>query len=250
MTEIEYATAAGESLKLDIHRPAGAKAAPVIFYVHGGGWCSGTRKDDQWLFDRLVAGGFVVASVGYRLAPAHRWPACMDDVTAAARWCRDNIAGHGGDPGRMIPVGYSAGGQLALHALVTISDVPFIGGVGLAAPVDKVLDMLRRGGELSQSMKHLFDAAAPDADIANALWDLSPINHLRPGLPATLMVGCTKDTSVPYIQAVHFHQRARAIGLECDLITIDGAGHGITTWAQFRPTWQDELVAWLKARCG
>lgn len=248
MTEIEYARIADQSLHIDIHSPTGASSAPVVFYVHGGGWCSGSRKDDQWLFDLLTQKGFVVASVGYRLAPQHRWPACMDDVAAAARWCRDNIAGYGGDPSRMIAIGYSAGGQLALHALVTLDDVPFRAGVGFAAPVDKVLDMLRRGGELSQSMRSLFGVETADADLANALWDISPINHLRPGLPPVLMVGCTKDTSVPYIQAVHFQTRARAIGLECDLITIDGAGHGITTWGQFRPTWTQEVLDWVTNR--
>lgn len=246
MIEIEYRKTADQSLRLDVYGSDSEQTKPVVFYVHGGGWCSGTRKDEQWLFDKLVRAGFLVVSVSYRLAPKYRWPACLEDVACAAQWCHDHIGEYGADPSRMIVMGYSAGGHLALLNLLTNSRVRFRAGVGLAAPVDKVLDMLRRGGQLSESIKNLFGIEKTDSQIANQLWDISPINHLRPNQPPILMVGCTEDQSVPYIQAIHFQQRAHDIGLSCDVLTISGAGHRITTWSDFRPAWINELTDWLK----
>ncbi len=248
MFEIEYATVGDEKLMLDVYRPgSGESALPVALVVHGGGWCSGDKRDDLPFMPTLVDAGFVVVSVNYRLAPKHRWPAGQEDVYAAVRWAKANIARHGGDPARLAAIGYSAGGQLALQAVVRMGDVRFVAGVGLAAPVDKVLDMLRRGGELSASMKHLHGADKPDAEIASALWEMSPINYLRPGLPPMLMIAGTADTSVPYVQAVHFVQRCRDIGIPCDLITVTGAGHGVRSWDQFDPAWMTKLANWLRS---
>lgn len=245
MIEIEYRRVADQSLQLDIHGSNTGKIKPVVFYVHGGGWCSGTRKDEQWLFDELVRSGFVVVSVSYRLAPQHRWPACLEDVSYASQWCQDHIEKYSADPTRMITMGYSAGGHLALLNMLTSPNVRFRAGIGLAAPVDKVLDMLRRGGQLSESIKNLFGVDKIDSEIANHLWDISPINHLRPGHPPMLMVGCTEDQSVPYIQAVHFQKRAHDIGLSCDIMSIPRAGHRITTWSDFHSSWITELTNWM-----
>lgn len=246
MIEIEYRNIADQSLQLDIHGADPGQIKPAIFYVHGGGWCTGTRKDEQWLFDQLARGGFLVVSISYRLAPKYRWPACLEDVSCAAQWCQNHLRKYGADPDRMIAMGYSAGGQLALLNMLTSPTVRFRAGVGLAAPVDKVLDMLRRGGQLSESMKNLFGVDKVDSEIVNHLWDISPINHLRPGHPPTLMIGCTEDQSVPYVQAVHFQKRARDIGLSCDLITIPRAGHRITTWSDFHASWINELINWMR----
>lgn len=105
---------------LDIHVPAGAVAAPVLVFIHGGGWAIGDkRRLDRKLLWWCGRGGIVV-SVNYRLSPAVRHPAHIGDVAAAVAWVLDHIAEHGGDPQRVYVVGHSAGAHLA--ALVACDD--------------------------------------------------------------------------------------------------------------------------------
>ena len=111
------ASAAG--LPLDFYRarqPIGgsaAEAAVCVVVVHGGGWDSGDRGQLAAINHWLAARGVAVAAVSYRLAPAHRWPAQRDDVSAAVAWVRANAARLGVDGERLVLLGRSAGAQIA-----------------------------------------------------------------------------------------------------------------------------------------
>jgi triacylglycerol lipase len=103
--------------RLDIflsHVTAGG-TRPVVVFVHGGGFAAGDKGGEGAPFYNnvgawAVARGFIGVTVTYRLAPAHRWPAGAQDVAAALRWLRGNVGRHGGDAGRMVVIGQSAGG--------------------------------------------------------------------------------------------------------------------------------------------
>ncbi len=87
---------------------------PVIVYFHGGGFVVGNVD----IFDPLTrqladATKSIVVSVDYRLAPAHPWPAAVEDSYAATQWAADNAAALGGDPRRIVIAGDSAGGNLS-----------------------------------------------------------------------------------------------------------------------------------------
>jgi triacylglycerol lipase len=86
----------------------------VLVFVHGGGFVMGDKRTPGLPFydnigDFSVTCGFVGVTMTYRLAPAHPWPAGSEDVAAAVRWLRANIAAHGGDPRRIFLIGQSAG---------------------------------------------------------------------------------------------------------------------------------------------
>ncbi len=102
--------------RLDVHTgDDGAKAAaPVVVFVHGGGFVAGDKHTPGTpRFDLFgawaVRHGWVGVTMTYRLAPEHRWPAGAQDVAGAVAWIRDNIAGYGGDPGKIVVAGNSAG---------------------------------------------------------------------------------------------------------------------------------------------
>ena len=100
--DVTYCTADGVQLKMDLYLPAGgalAPPAPAIIYAHGGSWRAGDKSEAELLAPGLVASGYVVASINYRLAPQYRWPAQIEDVKAALRWMRANAAGQA-DPRR------------------------------------------------------------------------------------------------------------------------------------------------------
>src|SRR5262245_17005332 len=117
--DLEYARVDGHELKLDLHLPGkSASAPPLIIYVHGGAWRSGSKKDVP--LAALVDRGFAIASVDYRLTPVAPFPANLHDLKASARFLRAKAGEYGYDPKRFVIAGSSAGGHLA--ALVGVSN--------------------------------------------------------------------------------------------------------------------------------
>jgi acetyl esterase/lipase len=102
--------------KIDLYLPdaSAAPSAPVLLFVHGGGFVRGEKHAAEHPFNASVGRfaarhGFIGAVMGYRLAPEHRWPAGGDDVASAVHWLRANVARNGGDPDRIVLLGTSAG---------------------------------------------------------------------------------------------------------------------------------------------
>lgn len=103
--------------RLDVFTPAAAGGAPrpVLLFVHGGAFVGGDKRSgDSPFYDNIpvwaVNNGMVGVNITYRLAPQYPWPAAQEDLAAALRWVRANIAARGGDPNRIFLIGHSAGG--------------------------------------------------------------------------------------------------------------------------------------------
>src|SRR5438874_10369333 len=85
--DIEYAVHGGESLKLDLFRPKDAKGPlPVVVCIHGGGFRAGNRYGYRPLCIKLAQRGYAAATISYRLAPKHQFPAAIFDCKAAVRF--------------------------------------------------------------------------------------------------------------------------------------------------------------------
>lgn len=252
--DIEYGRAHGESLRLDAAVPDGSGPFPIVVLVHGGGWGSGDKEGDiaPILGPRLTAAGFTWFTVNYRLAPAHRWPACQGDIATAVRWVRRHAAQYKGDSRRVALIGYSAGGQLVCRdAVGARRDTDRVQAVvGMAAPTDIEADTARRGG-LSKALKDLFGRDTVDDRATAWMREMSALNHVGDGpLPPFLLVHGTADQSVPYSQSVNFQARLKQAGAVCDLITIPGAPHAVAKWAGFDAGYPDAIVAWLTKTLG
>jgi arylformamidase len=117
--------------RLDVHTAGdGATGKPVFLYVHGGGFVRGDKHiPGSPQYDLVgawaVRHGYVGVTMTYRLAPEHTWPSGVQDVAAAVRWLKENIAGYGGDPDKIVVAGSSAG---AVHV------ASFAAGLGGADP--------------------------------------------------------------------------------------------------------------------
>jgi acetyl esterase/lipase len=111
-----------ERHRLDVHTSGAGAAgdsaadnnAPVVLFVHGGGFTGGDKHvPGTPMYDHIgawaVRNGWVGVTMTYRLAPGDTWPAGAQDVASAVQWVRANIAGHGGDPDRIVVAGHSAG---------------------------------------------------------------------------------------------------------------------------------------------
>ncbi len=254
--DIEYGQAGGVSLKLDVSVPEGAGPFPVAILVHGGGWGSGDKANvgvvgggadvSPW-FSTLTDAKFTWFSINYRLAPAHRWPAQIEDVQAAIRWVKAHAAEYKGDPKRIALFGHSAGGHLSMLAgMIAESDTRVQALVGYAPVTDFEYELPVRQG-VSLGLRNMFNVPEqPNAQSLAVLRANSPINHVKPGLPPVLLLHGDGDKTVPYPTSVNLQARLRAAGVRCDLITLPGAPHGLLTWEKFLPDYKRQLVDWLR----
>ncbi len=101
-------------LRLRVYRPAGTGPWPVLVYFFGGGWSLGTLDTCDGICRMLTnAARCVTVSVGYRLAPEHKFPAAVEDCYAGTAWAASHAEELGGDPARVAVGGDSSGGNLA-----------------------------------------------------------------------------------------------------------------------------------------
>jgi acetyl esterase/lipase len=221
--DLDYTQGAPEDApkhKLDLYRRAGAKNAPVLFFVHGGAWVRGDRSQYPFFGNHFAKAGYLVVIPSYRLAPKNPHPAQIEDVAAAFAWTVHHAAEYGGDPSRIFLAGHSAGGHLvallatnetwlqphglsssAIRGVMSLSGVPDI--VGLAASSDS-----RVFGK---------DPAV--------LRGASPLQHVRPGLPPFLVTYCQWDyLSLPQ-QAQQFHAALQAAGVPATLAFVPAENH-------------------------
>jgi len=137
-----------ERHRLDVFRQLGTQGAPVLVFVHGGGFVMGDKRSAETPFyDNIgtaaALAGFVGVTITYRLAPAHRFPAGPEDLAAVVRWLRDNVAQHGGDPDRIVLSGQSAGAaHVAAYVAHKAHHVAEGGGIAGAILMSGIYDTL------------------------------------------------------------------------------------------------------------
>ena len=234
---VEYAVAGGEHLQLDLARPKiGDGPFPAVVCIHGGGFRAGKRESYDKLCTTLAQQGYVAITVTYRLAPAFPFPAAVHDCKAAVRWLRANAAKYHVDPARIGVTGGSAGGHLAQFLGVTAGVKEFEGDAGNADRSSRVACVVNFYGpsDFTRSYGKSVDAAEVlplflGGDVEHALQNhirSSPLNWVTPDAVPTLCVHGTDDKYVAYEQAVWLTDRLKACGVEVELLTLEGAGHG------------------------
>jgi acetyl esterase/lipase len=234
---IEYSNSDNQHLQLNLARPRDAQGPmPAVLCIHGGGFRAGSRDGYNALCQKLAERGFVAATVTYRLAPKYQFPAAVYDVKAAVRWLRANAVKFQIDPARIGVTGDSAGGHLAQFLGVTADNKEFEGDGGNADQSSRVACVVNRYGpsDLTKSYGKSVDAAEVlplflGGDLQTARRrhiQASPLNWVTPDAVPTLLLHGTDDKYVAYEQAVWLRDRLQACGVEVELITFEGAGHG------------------------
>lgn len=128
----DVAYGADAQQRMDVIVPHGAGPHPVLFYFHGGGWLSGDKGSYERVCRSLATNGFVTCNVNYRLAPAHRFPAQVKDVSSAVAALLAQAPHYDVDPSRVVLAGDSAGAHLASWYGTCLFD----DDLGLAAGID------------------------------------------------------------------------------------------------------------------
>lgn len=211
----------GEREALDLFRPRRTPpgGAPVLVWIHGGYWRALDRQAQSFVATPFVDAGAVVAMPGYALCPAVTVEHIVLQMTRALAWLHANVARHGGDPGRMVVAGHSAGGQLAAMMLccrwqavdARLPAQGLRGGVALSGVFD--LEPLRHAPFL-----------APDLGLCAAqARRLSPLRLPPPAVPLHAYVG--GDESPAFIRQTR--RLARAWGPQAVPVcaTVPGRHH-------------------------
>ena len=234
---IEYSNPDGQHLQLNMARPKNAKGPlPCVVCIHGGGFRAGKRDGYDGLIQNLARNGFAAVTVSYRLAPKYQFPAAVHDTKAAVRWVRANAAKYGIDPDRIGVTGGSAGGHLAQFLGVTPGVAEFEGDGGnpnVSSHVKCVVNVYGPS-DFTKSYGKSVDAAEVlplflGGNLQTALpahIRSSPLNWVTPNAAPTLCIHGTEDKYVAHEQAVWMIDRLKASGVEAQLLTLQGAGHG------------------------
>ena len=245
--DVEYSRPDGQSLRLDANVPAGKGPFPAVILVHGGGWIRGDREYNVApLFEPLSQAGFAWFSISYRLATDFlNLGAAVDDVSAAVKFVRQNAGKFNVDPNRIALLGESAGAHLA--SLAAMRDAEAVAAVvALYSPSD--LETLAKTSiAVPSQIREAVRASGFAELILSHLRSLSPIHHVRSGLPPFLLVHGTADTLVPYEQSVRMLERLRSAGVIADLVTVERGGHGLRAWERSTSlaAYRKQMVEWL-----
>jgi acetyl esterase/lipase len=222
---------------MDIVRPKdSSKLRPAVLCIHGGGFRAGSRKSFVTQCVRLAQHGYVAATADYRLSPAAKFPAAVNDVKAAVRYLRANAMRLGIDPDRIGVMGGSAGGHLALFLGMTGGVAEFEGDGPNRDQSSSVNCVVSYYGpsDLTKSYGRSVDAAevlpmflGGDVNSARAMHiKASPLYWVTPAAPPTLAIQGTKDRYVNYEQSVWIIDRLLQAGVPAELETIEGSDHG------------------------
>ncbi len=236
-TGIEYTNPDNQHLQLNLARPKKADGAlPAIICIHGGGFRAGSREGYNAQCIRLAQRGYVAMTVSYRLAPKYPFPAAIHDTKAAVRWARANAAKYQIDPERIGVTGGSAGGHLAQFLGVTGDVKEFEGDGGNADKSSKVACVVNVYGpsDFTKSYGKSVDAAEVLPLFLGGNLETARKQHLRasplywvtPNAAPTLCIHGTEDKYVAHEQAVWLIDKLKAAGVEAELLTLQGAGHG------------------------
>lgn len=209
--------------RLDVYVPGGPAAAPrpIIVFFYGGSWNSGVKNGYGFVGRALAAKGFVVAIPDYRLVPQVRFPGFLEDGAAAVRWIRRHAADYGGDAGRIVLAGHSAGAynaaMLALDRRWLGEDSGAVRGlIGLAGPYD----FLPLDGPVVEAAF----GQAPDKPATQ------PVNFVTAASPPAFLATAGKDTLVRPSNSEALAARLRAAGVVVERRDYPRVGHaGLVT---------------------
>lgn len=237
--DLSYPGAAGQPQPLRLYRGALPAPAPTLVYIHGGGWTGGSIALNESACRTLAAGsGWTVASLSYRLAPVHPYPAGLDDCRAGLSVLRDRAAALGLGAGRMALGGASAGANLALAAALAEDRAALAGLLLIYGVFGDDLDThtyrtyAEAPGLTRARMGELFDLYDPDRRRHDDPL-VAPLHADLAGLPPCCLIAAEHD--VLRADSEILADRLRAAGVPATLHTEPGVTHGFINRARLVP---------------
>jgi len=229
---VVYKTIGEVELKLHIFEPAGRgakKSLPAIVFFFGGGWTGGTPTQFYHQCDYFASRGMLAISAEYRVKSRHGTTPfeCVADGKSAIRWVRANAARLGVDPDRVVAGGGSAGGHVAACT----------GVIEGLEEENEDLNISSKPNALVLFNPAVDLAGIPenkriDERFKNRRKELSPLHHVKKGVPACIIFHGTDDKTVPFESVERFCKVMKEAGNVCRLVPFEGKGHGFFNYGR------------------
>ncbi len=260
--DLLFADADGVPLKLDLYIPSADRPPPLVMWIHGGGWRSGSKAKP--LIRSLTSDGFALASISYRFTQQAIFPAQIHDCKGAVRWLRAHQTDYGYDARWLGVVGCSSGGHLAM-LLGTSGGMPALegdvgGNVAESSRVQTIVshfgpsDFVLRGqtqpeiayNEQSGSFALLGGVRLGQVQSALEV-AASPVTYVSADSPPLLVFHGTDDQLVLLNQSERIVAAYRQADRPAQLVVVPGAGHGgaVFYWGEHL----DTLRGFLRSHC-
>ncbi len=221
----DIAYASGPRRELDVYRPAGAIGRlPLVLFVYGGSWSSGSKADYKFVAVPLARQGLVVVVADYRLVPEVHFPGFVQDVAQATAFAHTHAAEWGGDPQQMFLMGHSAG---AYNVLMLGLDARYLAAAGMSRnDLSGVISLAGPADFLPLDDSATIAAFGQYPDLPAT----QPVNFADGHNPPLLLLHGQSDTTVYLRNSTALAARVRASGGSATLITYPGIGHiGLVT---------------------
>lgn len=265
--DVIYGRKFGTALTMDVFRPGPTNNGCGIVFIVSGGWFSAHASIKPAVYDAFLKRGYTVFAVVHGSQPKFQIPEIVQDLHRAVRFIRAHAARFGVDPRRLGVTGASAGGHLSL----TLGTQGALGAADAKDPVDQYssavqavacffppTDFLNYGqtnesalGEnILKDYRPAFGNVPTNAFAKEKFGkQISPIYHINPKMPPTLIIHGDADMLVPFQQAERFITAARVADVPVKLVVKNGAGHGWADWVadlDICAAWFDEHLLGIK----
>ena len=242
VTEVEYRRDLNVSWMAWVYQPQGTGPFPVMLDVHGGRWNRGTRTNAEVMDRALAESGIVVASIEFRLAPDHPYPAQVADINYGTRWLKARARDFNADPGSIGAIGSSSGGHGVFLSGMRPHDPRYA-----ALPLDEAPELdatlnyiLACWPVVDPHARYLYAQETNNEGLVaatNAYFTSSdgttegnPHMILQRGetviLPPAIIIQGTEDDNIPVPATKEFAEAYRRCGGEIQLEIFDGMPHG------------------------
>jgi acetyl esterase/lipase len=238
-SDIEYLTVGGAPLRFDLYLPD-APSAPLLVWVHGGGWEAGSKA--AMPLAAFVERGYAVASLDFSPASKAPFPGQVHEIKAAVRFLRAQAERYGYDARRIAVLGASSGAHLAAVVGTTNGHAELEGTLGghrdessavqaivSYFPATNLTTILAQStpfglGVREPALKRLLGSPPQDNEPLARL--ASPVFHVDRNDPPLLLLHGDQDPQMPINQSHELHGAYVQQGLEADFIVVHGAAHG------------------------
>ena len=250
--DVIYTSGSGFQEKLDLYIPNKTeKLAPAIINIHGGGWVNGS-KEQQGGFNGYFKNGFVVANIEYRMTHEAKAPAAVEDARCALAYLIRHAAELNIDVNRIVVMGGSAGGHLALMTGLLANDHRFdnncndVKDMKVAAIIDKwgITDVWAWAYccKSHSAQNWLGDRKADEAFAKT----VSPMTYLKKTSPPIFICHGDADSTVPMEESIALHDKLIQLGVKTELMIVPHAGHSLSGAKDQLKVMDEKILVFLK----
>ncbi|MEC7119769.1 MAG: alpha/beta hydrolase [Pseudomonadota bacterium] len=206
--------------RLDIYRPNRpvGVSSPVVVFVYGGSWESGSKDGYGFVGKSLAQAGYTTVVIDYRLAPAHRYPTFVQDTADAIAWTYRHIGQYGGQAEQMFVMGHSAG---AFNAIAAVNDARFWHSTGV--PDQAVLGVVGLAGPYAYDFRDYPSKRAFPVGGDPEL--IMPDRHPRPNAPAHYLLTAERDQVVFDFNTERMQHALQSVGVPVQVGQVSNVGH-------------------------